>query len=327
MNTLGLSAHEYMARQVNYTQGLRLPSNHYIFHNVRSIPSVNGLATAVSISPNKQNGARFHGTREFKYWRTDLSTISGGTYLIPSGYVPTTRAQLLQFVNAQLGLTLTVDDIVDSNIDDFTTPYTVQFVSKTTSLLYKGTFSAVFMHALEQALPVRVLNGFIYPDSQAASVNVEDVSQYLEKPTSHYRKTSIQKNDEVVLWTVQRYDALEDNFVVEFGCALRDTQRVTALLGQYRLTLSIDLLDDAMDQKFFLKDGDATNLEVAWRAAFDSATLPLTSMSDLPTVARGRFVLPKRKEPVKISMTAKPLRVIWIPTLETEINFVTDETA
>lgn len=315
MNTLGLSAHEYMARQVNFTQGLRLPSNHYLFKNVRSIPTTGGRDTVVQIAPNKLNGARFHGSREFKYWRTNLSEFNGHEYIIPAGYVPATRGHLLQFVNAQLGLTLTVDDIVDAPITGFTTPFNITFTANTTSLLYKGTFTATFTYSLEQLLPIRILDGFVYPTAQTAAAPTETISAYLTNASDLYLSYGTQKNDEALIWIAPAFLSLENKYEIDFGAVLYDTQRVTSLLNDYRITLTIDRTDDAMDQKFFLKAANSTFTEPMWRTAFDDATMPMNSVSELPSLARGKLIIPKTNELVKITITAKPLRVIWMPEI------------
>lgn len=315
MNTLGLSAHEYMARQVNYTQGLRLPANHYVFRNVRSIPSTGGRDTVVLISPNKQNGAHFHSSREFKYWRTNLSEFSGHEYVIPAGYVPATRAHLLQFVNAQLGLTLTVDDIVDAPITGFTTPFNITFTASPTSLLFKGTFTASFTYSLEQLLPIRVLDGFVYPTAQTTAAPTESIAAYLTNASDLYLSYGTQKNDEALIWIAPAFLPLDNNYEIDFGAVLYDTQRVTSLLNDYRITVSVDRSDDAMDQKYFLKAPNTTFTTPMWRTAFDDATLPLNSNTELPSLARGKLVIPRINETVKVTITAKPLRVIWMPEI------------
>lgn len=324
MNTFGLSSHEYMARQVNYTQGLNLPASHYRFHTVRpiTVPLTGQRNTAVMISPVRAAGARFHGTREFKYWRTDLASISNKTFKLTPGYVPTTKAQLLQFINAELGMTLTVDDIVDAPIASFATPHVETFQISPTSLLYKGTFTATFTYALEQALPTRVLDGFVYPDTQTTQVATDVILSYLTQAQNQYVASDAEKNDEALGYIAHARDEALEKHYFDFGAVLQNTDRTATLLAGYRTTLTIHTSDDVEDTKLFLKANGNGLDGPGWYSAFNDSSAILVGITPPDTLARGLIVLSKTGNLVTLTLELKPLKAIWMPTITVTLSTV-----
>jgi hypothetical protein len=321
MNTYGLSSHEYMARQFNFQQGLNLPTNQYLFNGVRAITRPAGQRdTAVYVAPNRLNGARFHSTREFKYWRFNLVNIPTREYTIPPGYVPTTRSQLLQFINAELGLTLEAADIQDAPINLFETPFHVTFQANPSSLLYKGTFSATFTYSLEQLLPIRVLDGFVYPDTQTVQTPAVQVHQHLTQELIKYQTISAEANDELSIYLAHAHDAVLGRHYFDFGAHLKDIQRVTSLLTGYRLTLEIIPSDGAQSVKLFLKESGPDLKGPGWYSAFNDSELPLLDSGVPSTLARGLYSIESNGSPITVKLTAKPYRAIWMPVIDLAVT-------
>ncbi len=317
MNTYGLSSHEYMARQFNYQQGVNLPTDHYLFNGVRSLIIPTGQRdTAVYVAPNRLVGAKFRGTREFKYWRFDLGEIVSRQYTIPPGYVPATRAQLLQFINSEYGTALTAADIIDGPITGFETPYEITFIANPTSLLYKGTFTATFIYSIEQSLPVRILDGFVYPDADGAELEFSAYSSYLTRDPNEYIQKLGQQNEELNIWLAVSDNNGGTEYTVDFGALLHNSDRISAIMNNYRITVTIDEQNDQMDRKLFLKESGPDLKGPGWYSTFNDDEISLVNTSELPTLVRGKITLPKPAGSTVVTIHAKPLRAIWLPTIQ-----------
>jgi hypothetical protein len=310
-----------MARQFNFQQGLNLPTNQYLFNGVRRITRPAGQRdTAVYVAPNRLNGARFHGTREFKYWRFNFSDIATREYTIPPGYVPTTRAQLLQFVNAEFGLTLEASDIQDAPINLFETPFHITFQASPSSLLYTGSFTATFTYSLEQLLPIRVLNGFVYPDTQAVVTPAVQVHPHLTQELIKYQSITAESNDELTIYLAHAHDSVLGQHYFDFGAKLNDLQRVANLLAGYRLTLEIVPSDGSESTKLFLKPTGPDLKGPGWYSAFNESELPLLDVGAPDTLARGVYVVASNGGPITLKLTAKPYKAIWMPTIDLAVT-------